>query len=165
MLGEIEALLAALNGADIRYLVVGGVAVVLHGYLRATGDLDLVLDLDMPNIEAAVGLLDRLGYRPRPPVPLHAFADQAQRELWVTEKNLQVFSLWHPRTPGFEVDLFVEPPFEFSEAYARATWAGLSSGRVPIVAIDDLIAMKRKAGRPRDQEDIEALLALQRNDD
>jgi hypothetical protein len=50
----------------------------------------------------------------------------------------------------------------FAEAYARATWAPLGSENVPVVAIDDLIAMKRRAGLPRDQEDIDALLALRK---
>jgi len=162
MLGEIESLLTELSGVGVRYLIVGGVAVVLHGYLRATADLDLVLDLDPQGLSNAVDLLDRLGFRPRAPVPIRAFADEAERRRWVTEKNLQVFSLWHSKMPGFEVDLFVEPPFDFAEAYARAAWAPLGSQNVPVAAIEDLIAMKRRAGRPRDQEDIEALIALRR---
>jgi len=162
MLGEIESLLTELSGAGVRYLIVGGVAVVLHGYLRATADLDLVLDLDPHSLSKAVDLLERLGFSPRAPVPIRAFADDVERRRWVTEKNLQVFSLWHSKMPGFEVDLFVEPPFDFAEAYARATWAALGSQSVPVVAIEDLIAMKRRAGRTRDQEDIEALIALRK---
>src|SRR6185295_1661053 len=150
MQGDIESLLTELSRLAVRYLVVGGVAVVLHGFLRATADLDLVLDLDPENLETAVDLLDRLGFRPRAPVPLRAFAEDAERKRWLAEKNLQVFSLWNSRMPGFEVDLFVEPPFDFAEAYARATWAPLGAENVPVVAIDDLIAMKRRAGRPRD---------------
>jgi hypothetical protein len=50
MIGEIEAVLDALNRAQARYLVVGGVAVVLHGYLRTTADLDLVLHLTPDNV-------------------------------------------------------------------------------------------------------------------
>ncbi|MEK6374598.1 MAG: hypothetical protein AABO58_18075 [Acidobacteriota bacterium] len=54
MIGEIEELLTALNAGGVRYLVVGGVAVVLHGYARATFDLDLVIELDTQNLERAL---------------------------------------------------------------------------------------------------------------
>ncbi|HEX2251636.1 MAG TPA: hypothetical protein VHQ65_00040 [Thermoanaerobaculia bacterium] len=65
MAGDIEQVLKALGRAEVRYLVVGGVAVVLHGYLRATADLDLLLALDEVNVRRAVSALEALGYRPR----------------------------------------------------------------------------------------------------
>ncbi len=160
--GDIERLLTQLTAAGVRYLVVGGVAVVLHGYLRATADLDLVIDLEPQNVATAMDALERIGFRPRPPVPLRDFADRQQRSRWIEEKNLQVFSLWHPAMAGFELDLFVKLPFDFEEAYARASIARLGSADVTVASIGDLVAMKREAGRPRDQEDIEALLALQK---
>jgi len=160
MVGEIEFLLTTLSEAGIRYVVVGGVAVVLHGYLRATADLDLVIGLDQPNVDAAIRTFSHLGLHPRAPVPLHAFADANQRKRWIDEKNLQVFSLWHPAMPGFEVDIFVEPPMPFEELFGRASRATIGNAEVPIAAIDDLIEIKRAAGRPRDVEDIEALLRL-----
>ncbi len=162
MTGEIEWLLTQLAEAGVRYLVVGGVAVVLQGYLRTTADLDLVVDLEPRNLGIAVAALERLGFRPRPPVALRAFADAEERTRWLDEKNLQVFSLWHPEKPGFELDIFVKLPFVFDEAYARASVARLGNSDITVASIDDLIAMKRDAGRPRDLEDIHALLALKK---
>jgi hypothetical protein len=160
MVGEIELLLTKLSEAGVRFVVVGGVAVVLHGYLRATADLDLVIGLDQPNVDAALRTLDDLGFQPLAPVPLHAFADANERKRWIEEKNLQVFSLWHSTMPGFEIDIFVEPPLPFDDLYLRASRAKIGSEDVPIAAIDDLIAMKRATGRPRDVEDIDVLLRL-----
>ena len=160
MVGEIEKLLMQLSGAGVRYLVVGGVAVVLHGYLRTTADLDLVIDLEAVNLTKAIDVLENAGFHPRPPVPLRALADLEQRQRWIAEKNLQVLSLWHPAIPGFELDLFVKEPFVFDDAYGRASIARIDSSDVTVVSIDDLINMKRAAGRPRDQEDVQALLAL-----
>jgi hypothetical protein len=165
MTGEIERLLTQLSAAGVRFLVVGGVAVVLHGYLRTTADLDLVVDLEPRNLAITIAALESLGFRPRPPVALRDFADIEQRTRWVAEKNLQVLSLWHPEMPGFELDLFVTLPFVFDEAYARASVARLGTSDVPVASIDDLVAMKRAAGRPQDQEDIEALLALKKAND
>jgi hypothetical protein len=165
MVTDIELLLMALTDAGVRYVVVGGVAVVLHGYLRATADLDLVLGMDRLNVEAALSTFDRLGFHPRAPVSLHAFADEAERRRWIDEKNLQVFSLWHSKMPGFEIDLFVEPPLPFDDLYSRAMAVDLGKTTVSVASIDDLIAMKRAAGRPRDMEDIEALLRLKETND
>lgn len=160
MVGEVERLLTALSKAGVRYLVVGGVAVVLHGYLRATADLDLIVDFDQPNVEKAVETLDGLGFQSRAPVPLRAFADPGERQRWASEKNMQVFSLWHSNMPGFEVDLFVSSPLPFDDLFRRAVLAAIGGSNVPVASIDDLIAMKRAVGRPRDQEDIEALMQL-----
>ncbi|MCU1348288.1 MAG: hypothetical protein JWO56_1318 [Acidobacteria bacterium] len=164
MVGDIERLLQELSRSGVRYLVVGGVAVVLHGYLRSTADLDLIIGLETPNVEAALATFERLGFQPRAPVPLRAFADADERRRWVEEKNLTVFSLWHSKMPGFEIDIFVESPIPFDDAYGRASWARLGESSVPVAAIDDLVAMKLAADRPRDREDIEALLALRKGE-
>jgi hypothetical protein len=74
-----------------------------------------------------------------------------------------VLSLWHPQKPGFEVDLFVREPFSFADAYSRATVARLGASEVTVVSFDDLIEMKRQTGRPADDADIEALVALRRS--
>jgi len=161
MVSPIERVLAALNGADVEYLIVGGVAVVLYGHLRTTADLDLVLRLDADNVARALRALATIGYRPRAPVEAAQFADSAIRERWRREKNLRVFSLWSDAAPTLEVDLLVEEPFDFAAAYARATRVKLATTFAMVVPLDELLAMKRMAGRPRDVEDIAALRAVQ----
>jgi len=160
MLGSVETILRALNDADVRYLVVGGVAVVLHGRLRVTADLDLVVQLEPANVGRAIAALERLGFRPRAPVAAASFADEAVRRGWIEQKGLTVFSLWSPGVPGFELDLFVAEPFDFDAAYDRATRVPLRTTHAPVLSIDDLIAMKRAVGRPQDVDDVAALEAL-----
>ena len=67
-LASVEAIARALDEARVRYLVVGGLAVVMHGYSRATYDLDLVVQLDQDNVVGAFQALGTLGYRPLVPV-------------------------------------------------------------------------------------------------
>lgn len=160
MARRFEPVLEALNTARVRYLVVGGVAVVLHGYLRTTGDLDLVVQLEPDNLGRALDALEQAGFRPRPPVPLHAFAEPDTRRSWIEAKNLQVFSLWHPELTGFEVDLFVTEPFDFDAAWDRRIDVPLDRTYAPVVCLDDLLALKRSSGRARDVEDVAALEAL-----
>ena len=164
MLGDIERVLAALNAAGVRYLVVGGVAVVLHGHLRTTADLGLVVQLERDNVLRAVRALAGLEYRPRAPVAVEAFADEEVRESWVRDKGLMVFSLWSSRAPTLEIDLFVREPFDFAEVYARALEVPLENTFVRVVSLPDLIALKSQARRPQDLADIEALRALGTDD-
>jgi hypothetical protein len=165
VIGNIERVFEALNQKNVRYLVAGGVAVVLHGYLRTTADLDLVVQLDEDNLRRALSALDSLGYRPRAPVRAEDFAERSIREAWIRDKNLQVFSMWSKESPALEVDLFVEEPFDFDEAYARTEPIRLETTTARVVPRRLLIEMKRSVGRPRDLEDVEALEALGRGEE
>lgn len=160
MRGRVEWVLAPLEQAGVRYLIVGGVAVVLHGYLRTTLDLDLVVQLEHDNLDRALIALEGLGFQPRVPVPLRSFADPQIRESWRQEKNMTVFSLWHPEHPGFALDLFVQEPFDFDAVYSRALRVPLQGLEAAVISRDDLVDMKRAAGRARDLEDIAALQEL-----
>jgi len=158
---SIERVLHALNNAEVRYLIVGGVAVVLHGHLRTTADLDLVVQLTTHNAKAAIEALASLGYRSRAPVPASQFADATTRESWIADKGLTVFSLWSPEHVGLEIDLFVQEPFDFNEVLARSLRVDLDSTTATVISLEDLLAMKREANRPQDLADIAALEALQ----
>jgi predicted nucleotidyltransferase len=158
---SVQAIVTALNANGVRYLVAGGLAVVAHGLVRFTADIDLVLDPEAGSTRRAIKALQELGYRPRAPVAFEDFADAGKRAAWVREKGLMVFSLHSAEHGATEVDLFVEPPFEFESTYSRAHRVELAPGvEVTFVGLADLIDMKRKAGRPRDVEDITGLESL-----
>ena len=70
-----ETVFRALNDRGVRYLVAGGVAVVLHGHLRYTKDLDLVVDLASQPAVAAIQALSAVGLVPSAPVDPLSFAD------------------------------------------------------------------------------------------
>lgn len=157
-----EPVFSALNGAGVRYVVVGGLAVVLHGYPRYTADLDIVLDLEPVAAGKAMEALKRIGLKARAPVDPVAFADPAQRESWITDKFLTVFSLYSPANPLLVLDLFVREPMPFEGLWSRSRTIDLGSLKVQVASIDDLIVMKRAVARPQDLADIEALEALKK---
>jgi hypothetical protein len=164
--GSVRLLFRALHEHGVRYLVAGGLAVVAHGYVRFTADVDLVLDMDARNLRAAVDALHALGYRPRAPVALDEFLDPVTRAAWVRDKGLTVFSLYSPAHPATEVDVFVEAPFDFPATYARRTTQEIEAGiPVTFVGLDDLLEMKRRAGRAQDALDIERLEQINRAPD
>lgn len=154
---DVETIIRALNDESVRYLIAGDLAVIAHGYVRFTADVDIILDLDATIAQRAVRVLSRLGYRPRAPVPIEQFADQAMRAQWVSEKGMTVFSLHNPQVPATEVDLFVENPVSFDEAYRKATHADIAPGvSATFLGYDDLVSLKTQAGRPQDLLDVEA---------
>ena len=150
-----------MNAAGVRYLVVGGLAVLAHGYLRVTRDLDLVIALDGNNPKKALELFERLGYRPNIPVDLMDFADPEKRRTWQQEKGMQVYQLVSEQLMDCPVDLFVEEPFAFSDMFAERVEYELGVGTViAVVGLQHLRAMKLQAGRPRDLLDLEELNQL-----
>jgi hypothetical protein len=155
-------LFKALNDAGVKYVVVGGLATVLHGYARFTADVDLVIDLQKAEAENAVKTLVGFGLKPRLPVDPLQFADPEVRESWRTEKNMEVFSFFDPRNPVLTVDLFVYEPVPYHELARRAERMDIDGTTVPVCSINDLIALKMKSARPRDLDDIERLREIQR---
>src|SRR5438445_13824117 len=93
---DLQRIFDALAAANVRYIVVGGVAVVLHGYPRLTADLDLVVALQPDNVRAALSALAALGYRPPAPVMAEDLANKTVRRHWIGGKWLGVFTLWTP---------------------------------------------------------------------
>jgi hypothetical protein len=146
---HLRRILAALNEAYVRYVVVGGVAAVLHGHLRFTADLDLVLALERENVLAALEALRGLGFRPPAPVAAERFAEAEVREQWVREEGMTVFSRWTPTLPGTDVDLFAEEPIPFPELEARAWPMAIGALIVPVASIPDLRSF-RAPRCPRD---------------
>jgi hypothetical protein len=134
----------ALNRNSVRYVVVSGVAVVLHGHIRPVFDLDIFIGPTPDEQDRAMQTLMHAGFVPSIPVPLHMLTvlrmfDQTQREL----------------------DLFVRYhiPFDTLWASSEQRQVGDQLGRV--ISLEHLIQAKRITGREHDLLDVEALLDLQ----
>jgi len=156
-LTSVEAMAHVLAAGEVRYLVVGGLAVNAHGFSRFTKDVDLVLQLERDNVLRAFSALGRLGYRPNVPVTAEGFADADTRAGWARDKGMQVLQLWsdeHLQTP---IDLFVSEPFAFDVEYERALVKPLAGVPVRFVCVRTLIAMKEAVGRAQDRVDVENL--------
>ena len=149
-----------LNVADVRYVVVGGVATILHGYVRATTDIDLIVDLQIDEAEKAIEALSGEGYKPRIPVQAKEFADDNKRKQWIETKGMTVFSMFHPEQPGLSIDLFAQHPIPFDELWERSQVFDVDGTGIRVCSLDDLIRLKQLAGRNKDMDDIEKLLKI-----
>jgi hypothetical protein len=157
-----EPILARLNEAGGRYVVVGGLAVVLHGHARLTVDLDLVVDLAPEAARRSIAVLLDLGLRPLAPVDAFDFADASKRQSWIDEKGMRVFSLYDPLQPLRTVDLFVESPIDFEELWRAAEIVPLRSTEIRVASLPHLIRLKELAGRSQDRDDIARLQEILR---
>ena len=154
-LNALKKIAKALQNAKVEYLLVGGLAVVAHGYGRMTHDIDLVVNFSPKHLLNAFYALGELGYRPRVPITAEQFANPELRTRWITEKGMMVLNLTSDLMPHSPIDLFVKEPFLFDEAYKSAIVETFEPDiEFRYVDIDTLISMKKEAGRPKDLDDI-----------
>lgn len=155
-----QTVMEGLQRHEVRFLLVGGMAVVAHGYGRMTYDIDLVIHLTPANIRRTFEALAQLGYRPRIPVTADDFSDARNREQWAREKGMIVLNFFSNDQDPCTIDLFIREPFPFDETFAKAIPSAVNGVPFRYVDLNTLIQMKRAAGRPVDLEDIRHLEQL-----
>jgi hypothetical protein len=153
-------LFRALDNEHVRYVLIGGLALNIHGVERATMDVDLMLAMDPDNLQAFLRAAKALKLSPVLPVALHDFADPAIRKDWVENRRMLAFALRPPEATAPTLDILIQPPVEFAAAWARRVEKDLGDTRVSVAHVDDLIAMKTGTGRQSDAADIAALARL-----
>jgi hypothetical protein len=154
------AIFKKLNEAKIRYIVVGGIAVNLYGIPRMTYDIDLILDLKDKNLEKFLKLLKGWGFKPKVPVDIMDFAIEENRKDWIKNKHMKAFNLVNPKWAISEIDIVIDSPIDYDKAHKRLKHVKLQGASIPVISIDDLIKMKKKAGREQDNSDIKILRKL-----
>ncbi|MFH1542320.1 MAG: hypothetical protein ABIE84_04435 [bacterium] len=139
-----EAEFKAFNENDIRYLVIGGIAVNLYGLQRLTRDLDLMIDLSANQLEKFIEVVTGLGY----------FTKVPQNE-W---PNLTAVCFRHRSDEMKSIDVFLKNPIDFSDAYSKKEMFNIKNKfKIAVVSLQDLLTMKDKSGRVRDWVDIGSL--------
>lgn len=150
-------LFSALDHHKVDYLLIGGLAVSLHGVERATMDVDITVAMNPANLAALIETAKELGLTPMLPVPLESLSNIELLREWHAQRNLEAFALRTPELAGVTIDILMFPPVDFADMLARATEFDVAGTAIRVVSIDDLIALKRAAGRPIDISDIEHL--------
>ena len=135
-------------------------AVNLHGYDRITGDLDIILLMTDANIKKFIAVIKKLGMVPRIPVKLDDFAKKSLRSQWIKEKNMKAFLIYNPQNIAEHLDVIIDHPVDFAAAYKRHQHVKAGGLNIPLIGIDDLIKMKKFAGREKDMLDAKALMRI-----
>lgn len=143
---RITRVCGALNRAQANYLVIGGVACILHGYARATEDIDILIERTEANARRVLETLARVGYG----------VARAWAPTELLKKPITVIGD-DPRVDIFTVAWKVK----YEQAAARAVSAVVDGVRIPLIGLDDLIETKR-TGRLQDAADLEVLEEIRR---
>ena len=150
-------LLAALSDAKIDYVLVGGLAVTLHGYQRLTMDVDVVLALNDENLAKFVDCAKSAKLKPVLPIPIESLRDPALIDLWHRDKGMLAFGLRGPEMMATVIDVLVRPVVSFDVLKRNAVTKRIGPLSIPVAGIDDLIRLKTGTGRSKDVVDIEEL--------
>lgn len=157
-----EDIFKAFEKEKIDYVVVGGLAAVLHGLMRLTVDLDLIVALEKSNLEKFSEVMKKLGYRPKVPANPKDLGDPQIREQWINEKNMKVFSFYHDKDQSKLIDVFVTEPIPFEKLNKDKKIIKADHIHIPICSIEHLIELKKISGRPQDLADIKGLNRLRK---
>jgi len=138
----------------VNYALVGGYAVALHGAVRGTVDIDIVIPLTQNAFNKTEQALKALGLQPRLPVS----ADEVFlfREEYINNKNLIAWSFVNPDKPTEIVDVIITEDLKSMKPEVK----NVLGKNIKIADIVSLIRMKTRSGRPQDIEDVKALESL-----
>jgi predicted nucleotidyltransferase len=154
-------LFAALHRHQVEYVLIGGLAVALHGIERNTMDIDVCIVVSPDNLQRMIEAAKELNLSPVLPVPLETLSQIDTLKQWHQQRNLQAFALRTPDLAGVTLDLLLFPPVAPADMCQRAVRLDVSGIPIQLASVNDLIALKHSVGRPIDLADIEHLKRLQ----
>jgi len=141
---ELEGLLKSLNAHDVRYVIIGATAFPVHGYVRATMDVDILIEPTEENARRTWEALREFGYD----VTDVSVGDLLTKKILIRQYWLETDV--HPSAAGVT----------FEQVWANRVEGVIGETPTCFAGLDDLIAMKQAAGRPKDLEDLRVLLKL-----
>lgn len=138
--------ISALNSQSVRYILVGGYSVILHGYPRTTGDMDIWVERSVENYQNIKNAFDQFG------MPVFDMT----LDNFLSHPNWDVFTFG---TPPVAIDLMVQVQgLDFEMAYENSVLFEDDGLSVRTIHKNDLIQTKKVVNRPKDQDDLLNLL-------
>ncbi len=137
--------LTALNDQEVRYILVGGFSVILHGYARTTGDMDIWVERSTENYLKLKKAFLQFG------MPVFDMT----AENFLSHPNWDVFTFG---TPPVAIDIMVKVKgLDFETCYQRSVWFEDADLVIRTIHKNDLLKAKEAAGRSKDLDDLENL--------
>jgi len=156
-----EEILRQFQRQKVKYVIVGGIAVNLLGYLRSTADMDILVEMSNENLGKIVNILRKQGYRVKQPVDPIGIADEKIRYNWIHNKHMKAFN-FYKEVELKEVDIIIDTPVSFKEAKKSARRLKIDNIILPVISISNLIKMKKGTARSVDKLDIEELKKIRK---
>lgn len=167
MTSHLTEILLALSQRGVRYIICGGVAVVMQGVPRMTMDLDLSVDMEPDNLSLLIEALKELNLAPRAPVPAETLMDEELRQFIVREKNAVVFTFIDVNNPYRQVDVMLTGEADYKRLLHESDIVQIGGYPVRIASKKGLIRMKEGLPQPREKDlhDIRELRKLASSDE
>jgi len=151
MNSDFKDLLVLLNQSGVRYLIVGGYAVMLYTEPRYTKDLDVLIGASSEEVEAIGAALDAFGF---------PMSEALLQELILPNRMISI------GRPPSRIDILNEiSGVDFDQAWLRRNVVTLEGISLPFISLGDLVDAKRASGRPQDLVDLQSLESLNRKND
>lgn len=157
-------LLESLAESGLEFVIIGGVAARLYGGTRITHDIDVVPRIEPRTWARAIDTLWEAGGRPRIPEPRERVRDVDHIKRWIADKGMLALSFRSP-DGSVELDFLVGEADRFTDLRRRASRVELGGHVFWVAHIDDLVAMKRRVGRPQDLLDADELERIKKRTD
>lgn len=142
-------LIDAFDKVKLKYALVGGYALALHGLVRATVDVDFVLSLKLGDFELAEKTLAKLSLQSR--LPIRAQDIIKMRKEYIEKRQLIAWSFVDYKNPARQVDILIT--MDFKDLQTEKISVG--GRKIVVASLEDLLKMKMAAGRPQDLVDIQ----------
>jgi hypothetical protein len=150
----LQEVVVVLKEAGVDYAVAGGYAVALHGAVRGTVDIDIVIASNENNYVDAEKALLSIGLEPK--LPVTASEVFQFRKEFIANRNLRAWSFYDPKDPSRLVDIIIT----YEKKRIPTKNVRYQETTIALLSKDELIKMKKQSGRPQDLEDINALRKL-----
>ena len=138
----------------VRYAIAGGYAVALHGAVRGTMDVDIVINWELPSLLKTEKALKEIHLVSR--LPVNAEDVFRFRDEYVRNRNLIAWNFHNPSDVSQQVDIIITYDLKGNSRVRRDS----EEGAIQVLGLEELICMKKESGRPQDLEDIKALEKL-----
>ncbi len=142
MLNRLQSVFRSFQSHDVRYVIIGGIAAVLHGVPRATFDLDILIEATEANVARLLQALREAGFGTADLVDVQG----------ILENEITIFN------DRVRIDVLTTTPgLTFKAAWERCETMDYHGQKFHVASRQDVIASKRAVGRPKDLEDIRIL--------
>ncbi|MCS7204407.1 MAG: hypothetical protein NZ853_01780 [Leptospiraceae bacterium] len=148
----LKEIIIALSSQKVRYIIFGGVAVVLHGVERMTLDLDVSIDMREENLKNFLKVMRDFDLTPRAPISDEVLLDPDTVDYIIREKNAIAFTFIDKQKPYKQVDLLIHPDLSYDKWLPYTINVDLFGHKVCILSREAIIEMKKKLENPRDKD-------------
>jgi len=145
-----------LESKNIEYAIAGGYAVALHGAVRGTVDIDLIIKLEKDTFLKIENAFEEIGLQSR--LPIRGEEVFNFREEYIKNRNLIAWNFININNPAESVDILLTE--DLKKTKTKTIKSGIKT--LKVVSVNDLIKMKNKSSRPQDLEDIKSLRSLKK---